>query len=132
MLQTDPEQQRVFIVGEGKLLEDAVGHLLSSRRPNFIVSQVIYSNDFAFMDTIASAQPDVILICESEALDTVHILDLVSAHPIVARLRIIVIRLRNNVIDIYAEIKLVAGKISCNLRKITVRHEDDLLNAFVC
>jgi len=130
MLQTDLIQQRVTIVGQGLLLDDGVEHLLKLRRPNLIVSHVIYSSKLTFL-IYAMPQPDVILIVESSDMDTAHILDLLSSWPFVTKLRIIVIRLRNNIIDVYEEVKLVAGRISCDLRKITARNADDLLSAFV-
>jgi hypothetical protein len=130
MLQTDLIQQRVTIVGQGLLLDDGVEHLLKLHRPNLIVSHVIYSSKLTFL-IYAVPQPDVILIVESSDMDTVHILDLLSSWPFVTKLRIIVIRLRNNIIDVYEEVKLVAGRISCDLRKITARNADDLLSAFV-
>ena len=130
MLQTDLIQQRVTIVGQGLLLDDGVEHLLKLHRPNLIVSHVIYSSKLTYL-IYAVPQPDVILIVESSDMDTVHILDLLSSWPFVTKLRIIVIRLRNNIIDVYEEVKLVAGRISCDLRKITARNADDLLSAFV-
>ncbi len=130
MLQTDLIQQRVTIVGQGLLLDDGVEHLLKLQRPNLIVSHVIYSSKLTFL-IYAMPQPDVILIVESSDMDTAHILDLLSSWPFVTKLRIIVIRLRNNIIDVYEEVKLVAGRISCDLRKITARNADDLLSAFV-
>lgn len=130
MLQTDLIQQRVTIVGQGLLLDDGIRHILEFHRPDLIVSHVMYSGDFTFMKSVESDQPDVILIVESSTVDMVSILDLISSRPIVTKLRIIVIRLRNNVIDVYEEVKLVAGRISCNLRKITARNAEDLLRAF--
>ena len=129
MLQTDLIQQRVTIVGQGSLLDVGISHILNLHRPDFIVSQVMYSGDFTFMKSVEADQPDVILICESASMDMVSVLDLISSRPIVTKLRIIVIRLRDNVIDVYEEVKLVAGRISCNLRKVTARNADDLLRA---
>ncbi len=130
MVQTDLIQQRVVIVGEGLLLDDSVEHLLKLHRPDLSVSHVIYCGDLTFLES-AVPTPDVILLVESSDMDTARILKLLSLWPIATKLRIIVIRLRNNVIDVYEEVKLVAGRLSCDFRKITAKNLDDLLRVFV-
>ncbi len=129
MSQSKLTQQRVFIVGNGSLFDDGVTRLLA-HKTNLSVSRVTYFNDLAFLDDFKSDLPDVILICESGSLEAAHIFDLVSSHSTVTGFRIVVIRLHNNVIDIYARPAFVAGELSGKPRRITARTSDELVSAF--
>ena len=124
MLTSNFTQQSVFIVGEGSLLDDGITQLLTTKT-NSLVSRAVYSDEFA----IKSNQSDVILICESGSMDTTHILDLIFSQSMATRLLIMIIRLRNNVIDVYARPIFVAGKMSNYPQRIVARTGDDLLNA---
>ena len=128
MLQSNFTQERVFIVGDGSLFDEGITHLLT-HGTNLLVSHATYSDDLAFLNIIESDRPDVILVNESGSLGTKRILDLVLPHPIVMGLRIVVVRLRNNEIDVYAGPIFVAGKMSYRPRRIIVKTGDDLLNA---
>lgn len=124
MLNSNFTQQHVFIVGEGTLFDDGITHLLTTKT-NSLVSRAVYSDEFA----IKSDQSDVILICESFSMDVAHILDLIFSRPMIPILLIMIIRLRNNVIDIYSRPAFVAGKISNSPQQIVARTAEDLLNA---
>jgi hypothetical protein len=130
MLQPDYTQQRVFVIGEGSLFDEGVKHMLS-QRPDLLVSSLIFGGGLGFLNYIRLAQPDVVLVCESTSLHTTDILDLFSSPPIMMELRIVIIRLRDNRIDVYAEPILVAGNISRRRQQITAKNEDDLLKALL-
>ena len=124
MLNSSPTQNRVFIVGECVLFDDGITQLLE-HKTNSLVSRAIYSDENA----IKSNQSDVILICESGSMDTTHILDLIFSQSMATILLIMIIRIRNNVIDVYARPVFVAGKMSTYPQRIVARTGDDLLNA---
>ena len=123
MLNSSPTQNRVFIVGECVLFDDGITQLLE-HNTNSLVSRAIYSDENA----IKSNQSDVILICESGSMDTTHILDLIFSQSMATILLILIIRLRNNVIDVYARPAFVAGRMSDSPQRIVARTGDDLLN----
>ncbi len=131
MLQSNLVQQRVFVVGDGSLLDDGVTHMLT-HRTDLLVSRAIYSDDFAFLNSIKSERPDVILVCESGSLDTARILDLVLAQVMAMAMavRIVVVRLRDNMIDVYARPAFVAGRMLSKPRQIIAKTGDDLLKVF--
>jgi hypothetical protein len=128
LLQSNITQQHVTIVGDGSLFDQAITQLLT-RRADLLVSRSVYSDELAFLNIIRQGRPDVILVNESGSLDAVRILDLVSSHPMVMGLCIVIVRLCNNVIDVYERPIFVVEKISCSSRRIIVRTGDDLLNA---
>ena len=127
MLQSDVAQQRVFIVGDGSLFDEGVTQLLADDA-NLVVSRAIYSDNLAIQNMIDRDQPDVILVCESCSQDTARILDLAASHPKSMGLRIVVIRLSNNVVDEYERPIFVEEKISYNPRKIIVKTGNQLIN----
>jgi len=123
-------QQHVFIVGEDSLFDEGVTNLLA-QQTDLLLSHAKFSDERVFLDTIKQELPDVILVCESGSLDAARILDLVSSQTMLRRLLlvvIIVIRLHNNVIDVYERPKIVAGKINFKPRRIIAQTENDLLN----
>ena len=99
-----------------------------AQRTDFLASRVTFSDDFAFLDTIRQDLPDVMLICESDSLDPVRILDLVSSHTIAMGLLVVVIRPYNNVVDIYERPIIVGGKMYFTSQQIIATTGDDLLN----
>ena len=124
MLNSSSTQQRVFIVGEGALLDDGITQLLE-HKTNSLVSRAVHSDENA----IKSNESDAVLICESDSVDTSHILNLISSPGMAALLLIMIIRLRNNVIDIYPRPTFVAGKVAGRPQRIVARTGEDLVNA---
>ena len=74
MLQSNLTERRVFVVGNGSLFDEGVIHLLT-HETDLIVSRAIYSDNLAFQRMIRQDQPDVLLVCESNTMDTERILD---------------------------------------------------------
>jgi hypothetical protein len=123
-------QQHVFIVGEDSLFDEGVTNLLA-QQTDLLLTHAKFSDERVFLDTIKQELPDVILVCESGSLDAARILDLVSSQALLVRLLlvvIVVIRLHNNVIDVYERPNIVAGKINFKPRQIIAETENDLLN----
>jgi hypothetical protein len=122
--------QSVFIVGGDSLFDEGITHLLA-QQTDLLVSRLKFFNERSFLIAVKQNLPDVILVCESESLDAAHILALLSSQTILTRLLlavIVVIRLNNNVIDVYERPRIVAGKINFKPRRILVETENDLLN----
>lgn len=100
MLQSNLSTKRVFIVGDGSLFEEGITHLLSFGTDIF-VSGAKYTNDPALLEAVSHNQPDVILLNESTYINPTHILDLLFSTPSLTASYIIIIRLGNNMIDVY-------------------------------
>jgi hypothetical protein len=62
-------------------------------------------------------------------LDAARILALISSQAMLMRLLVVVIRLNNNVIDVYEKPWIVAGRMHFKPKRIIAETEDDLLNA---
>ncbi|MBI5353843.1 MAG: hypothetical protein HZB50_14465 [Chloroflexi bacterium] len=127
MTDTSIIHQRVLIVGDGSTFDQGVTNLLTYKT-DLVVSHTIYTEDQGFLNMLKSDQPDVILINESISLDVERILQLISMHSLVKKLRIIVVRLWNSVIDIYERIIPAAGRVSRSSRRFPIVEVDDLIN----
>ena len=127
MLNSNFDQQRVFVVGEDSLFEEGVTYLLAERT-DYLVSKAKFSDELIFLDTIKQENPDVILVCESGSMDAERIINLISSQLFMMALFIVVIRLRNNVIDIYEIPANVSEKMYFNSGRIVADSEEDLLN----
>ena len=127
MLNPNLPARRVFIVGNNLLFEEGMAHLLTLGT-GLDVSNIKYINDLAFLDMIGQGQPDVIVLNESTFIDSVHILELFSSIQLLLSLCIIIVRLGNNMVDVY---KLPKNQISKGniheRRQFTVTKRDDLI-----
>lgn len=126
MLPSESTQQHILVVGDGSLLDAGITHLLSDGT-DLRISHATYSGDPFFLNSIVQAQPDMILVSESGAFGVDHILDLFSSHLIVKGLPIVVVRRGESMIDVYENPTFVAGRISCQPKRISVRTGADLL-----
>ena len=128
MLCSESPPQSVCIVGDGSLFHEVIEQLVTERT-NLLVTSAIYSGDLAFLDPIASRPLDVILVCETDSLDSKHILNSILPSLTVPGLRIVIVRLDASVIDVYARPTLVEGKLSGRPRRITAKSGNDLIDA---
>jgi hypothetical protein len=128
MLNSNLNQQRLFVVGEDSLFEESVTHLLT-QRTDFRISSAKYSDELVFLDTIKQELPDVLLVCESFSLDTEHIINLVFSQRFLMALFIVVIRLKDNVIETYEMPQDNSEKKYFTLKRIVANSEEDLLIA---
>jgi hypothetical protein len=114
-------QQHVFLIGEGLMFDEIVAHLLTPE-PDLLVSHATYSDNPAFLNVVEGNRPNVILICDSGALNSARMLALVSSHPLTTGLRTIVIRFSNQVVDIYAKPICITWKA---VQQATAYHRQD-------
>lgn len=92
--------QRILILGES-IFEEGIAHLLKVGI-DLQISCARYTNDLAFLSDIARNQPNAIVMNESATLNPPYILKLLFSIPLQAGLRVIIMRLSNNLIDVYA------------------------------
>ncbi len=106
---SDHSTQRVLIFGNS-IFEEGVANLLKDGA-DFQVSSAKYTDDPTFLDEISQNRPDVIVLNESTPKNTVRIIKLLFSIPALANLRVVIIRLSDNVVDVYEMPKqAVAGK----------------------
>ena len=90
MLQSPFLPQCVYILGNGSMLDEGVTHVLSSRTKLRVWGRQ-YQDDTTFLKDVSLARPD----------DSIRILKLLSAVPSFIGMRVIFLRLCNNMIDVY-------------------------------
>jgi hypothetical protein len=116
---------RIFILG-ASILEEGIAHLLKFST-DLQVSGAKYTNDRMFLEDIIQAQPDVILLNESGTLNPAHIVDILFSVPPLAGRRVIIVRLTNNMIDVYDFPYKGNLKKLHKRRQYIVTKQDDLL-----
>lgn len=100
MLHLNLPSRRVFIVGDNSLFDEGISHLLTFET-NLQISDSEYNDDSSFLENIMQNQPDVIVLTESASIDSAHILELLFSTPSLTALYVIIIRLSNNMVDVY-------------------------------
>jgi hypothetical protein len=94
------------------------------------VTHTIYTEALAFLNIIKwEHRPEVIVVNESGLLYLDHILERLSLHPKAIRVGIVVTRLYQNTINIYARPIFVAEKLVFRPRRILSLTDQNLLNA---
>jgi hypothetical protein len=129
-LQTNFSQQKIFVVGDGSVFDEGVSHLLKNKT-DLLVSHAIYSEDLSFLENIKSEQPEMILVNDSGSLNVKRILEFTLSQLLMMDLRIVVVQLRDSVIDIYERPISEAENASIRSRRIIVRSQEDLFNAVI-
>ena len=124
MLHSALSTQRILIFGESSFEEDIAGLLKSG--VDLKVSCTQYTNELVFLLEIAQNRPDVILLNESTRLYKAHIFKLLFSIPSLAGLRIIVTRLGNNMIDVYALPKQVVERNAYERQQFIVTKPNEL------
>ena len=92
--------RNVLIVGERSLFQEGLEKLLGPET-GVSVTSAQYTNDSGVLAAVAQNRPDVILVNESPNLDTTHILELLFSKSSLTILYVIVVRLDNNIVDVY-------------------------------
>jgi len=82
------------------MLDEGVTHVLSSRTKLRVWGRQ-YQDDTTFLKDVSLARPDVILVNEMDSSDSIRILKLLSVVPSFIGMRVIFLRLCNNMIDVY-------------------------------
>ena len=100
MLHSNLSTQHVCIVGDGSMFEEGISQLLSFET-NLQISGFEYKDDSSFLEDITQNQPDVIVLTESAAMDSAHILELLFSTPSLTALHIVIIRLSTSLVDVY-------------------------------
>lgn len=117
--------QRVLILGES-IFEVGIARLLTNGA-DLDVSCVKYMDDFAFLDDVAQNRPDVIMLNEAIPGDSTHILDLLVSDPFLADLYVIIVRLGNNVVDVYKMPRQAVVQKGYERQQFVITHQDDLV-----
>jgi hypothetical protein len=126
MLQTHPLNQRVFVVGNNSLFEEGVSHLLTLEI-GLQVSSIKYTDDLTLMAHIATHRPQVIILNESSLADPLCLLDRLCDVPWLMGVCIIIMRLADNIIDVYDVSPNLDVRRLVERQQFTLSKRDDLV-----
>jgi hypothetical protein len=122
--------KRVFIIGTGSMFDDGFTQLMTCGT-GLHVSTTKYTNERGLLSAIEQNQPDVILLVEAGLPNPTRVLNMLSVTPSLASLRLIIVWLSNNVIDVYEKPLLTGAPAARKRQRIIIKTRDDLLAA-VC
>ena len=71
------------------------------REPELQVATATYADSTTFLEDVDHAFPDVILLCEADPLEWTRKFELLQRIPAQEHLRVIVIRLDDNILEVY-------------------------------
>lgn len=125
MFPSNLSTHRIFILGVS-IFEEGIAHLLKIGT-DLQVLGTKYTNDIAFLEDITQSQPDVILLNESTPLNSGRMLDLLFSIPVLTQRRVIIVRLNNNVIDVYDFPYHALLRRLYKRRQFIVTKQDDLV-----
>ena len=117
--------QRIFILGTS-IFEEGIAHFLKVGT-DLHVTGMKYTSDIAFIEDIKQNQPDVILLNESIPLNSTRILNMLFSLPCLTGRRVIIVRLNNNIIDVYDFPKQIILKKFHKRRQFIVTKRDELV-----
>lgn len=100
MLYPNLPTRRICIVGDASLFDEGLSHLLNFET-SLQISGSEYNDDDSFLEDIIQSQPDVIVLTDSEAINAKHIRELLFSTLSLTALYVIIIRLSNNIVDVY-------------------------------
>lgn len=121
----DSSTQRILIFG-ASIFEEGVAYLLTIGT-DLHVSYAEYTDELAFLDDVEQNQPNVILLNESTLLDLARILNLLFSIPSLVGLRVIIIRLSDNRIDVYEMPKQAVERNEYQRQQFIVTKPDELV-----
>ena len=122
------ENLHVFVMGCGSLFDEGIMHRLTLNSRLQVTSRK-YIDDATFLKDMRLVIPDVVLLSEYNPLDFRHIIDLLPSVSSSVDLRVIVVRLYNNVIDVYDKsANQIAGQTTFRCYSIVASTWDDLFN----
>ena len=101
--------RRIVLVATESILDVGVRTILS-QEADLTVAEVEYLNDRQFLDEVAAARPDVILLIEDEPLGLPQVLDLVLQIPSLTNTRIITFRFEDSMVRVLDYQRILLAK----------------------
>jgi chemotaxis response regulator CheB len=106
-------RQRVLVINSGSVFDTSMVQLLELAR-DLDVLTVDFNGADGFLAEVARLKPSVIVVNETDRVDAARILEVLRNSPPRERLRVIVIRMKDNTLEQY-EIKQVIATESADL-----------------
>lgn len=100
-------RQRVLVVNSGSVFDSSMLQLLT-QASDLEVAEVVYHEANAFLSDVIAFKPDVIIVNDSDQANAAHLLEVLRASRPLNRLRVIVIRTKDNTLEQHEVRQIVA------------------------
>ncbi len=101
----------VLVVENGTVLDEGVASILR-QEPGLEVTNLVYTDESAFLDAVSRARPSIILLNETGPLDPSRVFELLDNDPAAAVPRVIMVHAGSNLLDAYERRTVVATRRS--------------------
>ena len=109
--------RRVLIVQSGSVLDEGVENLLM-READLEVSGRNYADEAAFVQDVVRTQPDAVVLNEAGPLNLARIMELLNDCPTLETVRVVIVRLDDNTIDVFERQRVIATQVGDLVRLI--------------
>ena len=122
-----PSPVKIFILGNGTLLDEGVTHMLVNHS-QLSVTRISYTDDNTLYDLVNFERPNTIFINESNALDVGHVIGLIFSVPSASVRCVIVVHSENSMLDVYYRpaTRLLVTKY--RRKSVVVRTKEEFIN----
>jgi hypothetical protein len=96
----DSLPKRILVVQTGSILDEGIKTLIMNE-PNLQAATVTYTDHHAFLEQGAYTHHDVLLLSEASPLDWIHTSQILRGISPWKNLRVIIIRLEDNLLEVY-------------------------------
>lgn len=119
------QTKRVLVIGDGSLFDDGIIYLLNYQ-PNLILTHAKYQDDVSILHAVEQNQADILILAWVGPMNLKYILGMLMSVQTSAQIRLVVLRLETNQIEIYERDN---STNVINTKHITVVKAEDFLFA---
>lgn len=121
-----PSPVKIFVLGNGSLLDDGISNVLILDS-QLSVTRILYTGDNTLYDLVDFEHPYAIFINEFDALDIQHVIRLIFSVPFAFVRCIIVAHVENSKLDVYMP-TTYAPVTTYNRKSIVVNTKEEFIN----
>jgi hypothetical protein len=122
-----PLPVRIFVLGNGSLLDEGIGNLLVPH-PQLSVTRILYTDDHTLYDLVNSEHPYAIFINEFDGLDIGRLIRLIFATPSSFVRCVIVAHAEKNKFDVYDRPTMPALAMMYRRKSVVVDTIEELID----
>jgi hypothetical protein len=121
-----PSPAKIFVLGNGSLLDEGIGNMLSLHS-QLSVTRILYTDEHTLYDLVNFEHPYVVFINEFDKLDMERIIRLIFFVPSAFVRRVIVVHLDDSKLDVYNRSTTNVPVTAYRRKSIAVHTKDEFI-----
>jgi hypothetical protein len=126
MLHRDPSPVKIFVLGNGTLLDEGISNLLIPHS-QLSVTRILYIDDNTLYDLLNFEHPYAIFINKFDTLDIQRVIRLIFSVPLAFVRCVIVVHVENSKLDVYMP-TTYAPVTTYRRKSIVVNTKEEFIN----